>query len=127
MIYFEHERRADRERAFLDRARMRKEIALLGRIGDAEAHAIRGHHAGVAAGVAALAAGFAIERGLIEDDGAALALPERLDLLAVLHQRRHDAFGRFGFVAQELGCADILAQAEPHALGRSLARARPSL
>src|SRR5262249_60647926 len=96
MIHFERKRGADRERALLDRAGMRKQIALLGRIGDAEAHAVRGHHAGVAN----LAAGFAIERALVEDNDATLALAERLDLLAVLHQRRHDTFGRFGLVTQ---------------------------
>ena len=74
MVDFEGQRKARLERAFLDHAGMDEEVAalLLG-IGDAEAHAVGGHHAGVAD----LAARFAVERRLVEDDGAGLALAER--------------------------------------------------
>ena len=95
---------------------------LLG-IGDAEAHALAHHYAGVAD----LAAGFAIERGLVDDHGAVLALAERRDLLAVFHQRRHHALGDLGLIAQEFGGAVLLAQRKPHRLGRCVTRSLPGL
>ena len=81
----------------------------------------RGHRAGVAD----LTAGFGVERRLVEDDRAALALLERGHLLAVAHKRRDHAFGAFGLVAEEIGAADFLAQREPHRFGRRFAGARP--
>ena len=70
VIDVERERRAGLERALLDRADVHEQVAglLLG-VGDAEAHAVGGHHAGVAD----LAAGLAVERRLVDDDRAALA------------------------------------------------------
>src|SRR6516165_6411994 len=82
MIDLELQRRAELERALLHRALVHEEIAgLLLRVGDAEFHAAlaREH-----ACVADLAAGFRIERRLVEDDGTALACLQPLDLLAVL-------------------------------------------
>ena len=64
------ERLADLEGALLDDDVVHEEVAeLLLRVGDAHAHAARRH----GAGVADLAAGFAVERRLVEDDEAALA------------------------------------------------------
>src|SRR5262249_25499685 len=85
------------------------------------AHAIAAHDAGVAD----LTAGLGVKRRLVEDDGAALARPQRVDLLAVLHQRGDDALGAFGLVAQELARAGFFAQAEPHRPGGGVARAGP--
>src|SRR5262245_3198548 len=113
----ERQRHADLERALLNRAGMHEQVAgLLLRVSDAEAHAIRAH----CAGIANLAAGLAIERRLIEHDRAALARLERGHVLAVLYQRRHHTLGRLGVVTQELGRADLLAQAEPYGFRRSL-------
>ena len=67
----------------------------------------------------------AVERRLVEHDGAGLAGFELGDLLAVLHQRGDDAFGALGLVAEEFGGADFLAQRKPYRLLRGLARARP--
>ena len=121
-IDVERERKPGLERAFLDHAGMDEQVAglLLG-VGDAEAHAVGRHDAGIAD----LAAGFAVERRLVEHDGAGLALGQSGDLLAVAHQRGDDAFRGLGLVAQELGGADLLAQREPHGFGRGLAGAGP--
>src|SRR5882762_873032 len=122
MIDRERKRHADLERALLDRAGMHKQIAdLLLRARDAEAHAVGAH----SAGITDLAAGLAIERRLVEHDRTALAFLQRRNLLAALHQRGHNALGGLGVVAQELGRAHLLAQAEPHALGRRFAGALP--
>src|SRR5439155_13780217 len=107
---------------FLDRAGMHKNVArLLLRVGNAHAHPLAGHYAGVAD----LTAGLAVERGLIDENRAALALIERGDLLAVLHQRGNDALCLLGLVAQKLARADLLAQREPDGLGRGFARTCP--
>src|SRR5262245_9578635 len=99
MIDLERERSVGLERALLDCAGMDEYVAgvLLG-VGDAEAHAVAGHHPGVAD----LSAGFAVERGLIEHYGTALAGFERGDLLAVLDQRSDHAFGPLGLIPEEL-------------------------
>ena len=76
-------------------------------------------------GIADLTAGFAVERRLVEDDEAGLAGLHFLHLPAVLQERQHDAFGGLGVVAEEFGGADALLDAEPHGLGRRLARAGP--
>src|SRR6185437_6029030 len=77
------------------------------------------------AGIANLAAAFAIERRLVHHHRAAFALFQLADALAVLDQRGDDALGAFGLVAEEFGDADLLAQAEPDGFGRRFARARP--
>ena len=65
VIDFERQRRAGLQRALLHRAEMHEEIAgLLLRVGDAEAHALAGHHAGVAD----LAAGLRVKRRLVQHD-----------------------------------------------------------
>ena len=101
---------------------MHEEIAglLLG-IGDAEAHALAGHHAGVAD----LAAGLRIKRRLVQDDRAGLAGLQAFDLVAVLHQRADHAFGGLGLVAQEFGGAEFLAQRKPDVLGGGIAASGP--
>ena len=120
MVHVERERQAGLERAFLDHAGVDKNIAgLLLRVGDAEAHAIAGHHAGIAD----LAAGFAVERGLVQHNRAGIAGAERRDLLAVAHQRGDDAFGALGLVAEKLGGADLFAQRRTK---RFRSRPRPS-
>src|SRR5688572_32059779 len=109
MIDLERKRGAGLQRALLDRADVHEQVApLLLSVGDTEAHAVASHHAGVAD----LAAGFAVERRLVDDDSAALAPAERGCLLAILDQRRHHAFGGLGLVAEKLGSARFLAQAE---------------
>ena len=81
VIDLQQQRGAGLQGALLDGAEMHKEIAglLLG-IGDAEPHALAGHHAGVAD----LAAGLRIKRRLVQHDGAGLAGLEAVDFLAVL-------------------------------------------
>jgi hypothetical protein len=93
MIDLERQRRANLERALIDRAGMHEQVAcLLLRLGDAERDPLAAHHAGIAD----LAAGLAVERRLVQDHSAGLALLEGLDLLAVLDQRRDHAFGALG-------------------------------
>ena len=83
---------------------------------------VRRHHAGVAD----LAAGFAVERRLVEHHRAGLALgraprprlPSRTSAATTPSRA-------LGLVAQKLGRAELLAQREPHGFGRGLAGARP--
>ena len=117
-------RLAGHEAADLHLAEVHEEaVGLLLRVGDAEARAVLRFDR---AGVADLAAGLAVERRLVDDDRALVALVERLRLRAVLDQRQHRRLGALGVVAEELGRAEPVAQLEPHALGRRIARARPA-
>src|SRR6185437_8868706 len=72
------------------------------------------------AAIALLAAGFRIEWRLIDEDrgvGPGLCLIDRF----TIDDDRHDlAFGDMGFIAKELGRAQLLAQLEPDSLGRGL-------
>ena len=125
MIDLERDRLAHLQRARLDHAVMEEQaVQLLLRVLDGEARALgaRDH-----AAVADLAAGFGIERRLVDDDDAALALLQRFTALAVLDQRHDLARRRFGLVAEELRRADLLPQLEPERLGRGLAGAGPGL
>src|SRR5262245_5787544 len=71
--------------------------------------------------IADLTAGFAVERGLIDDDRATVAGLQLGDALAVLDQR-YDLAGRgLGVITEELGRAQLLLQLEPQGLGRGLA------
>ncbi len=79
----------------------------------------------IGAGVADLAAQFAIEGRLVGDDQHVLAGTGFVDQLAALDQGQHAALGTVGLVAQELGGAVLVADVEPDALDRSLARALP--
>ena len=91
VIDLERKRGAGLQRALLHRADVHEQVAgLLLRVGDAEAHAVGGHHAGVAD----LAAGLAIERRLVDDHRAALAAFERGDLLAVAAPARRPRLRR---------------------------------
>ncbi len=78
-----------------------------------------------AAGIADLAAGFAVERRLVEHHR------DRRACSGGLHRRTVDDEGAdlrlrgLDGVAEELGRPDLLTQLEPHALGRRLARPRP--
>src|SRR5512143_4006301 len=75
--------------------------------------------------VADLAAGFAVERGLVDEDGTALAVFQILHARAVLDES-DDLTGRgLRLVAEELGCAELLLQLEPELVGYRLAGARP--
>src|ERR1700682_2331965 len=110
------------ERAFLDDAGMHEHIAeMFLSVGDLEAHPLAYEHAGVAD----LAAGFAVERRLVEHHGAVLAFFQRFDFLAVAHERGDDAFCAFGLVAKKLSTAEFFADAEPNRLVRRLAGACP--
>ena len=94
------------QRAFFDRADMGEHVAgIFLRIGDLKAHAVRLQDSGIAD----LAAGFAIERCLIEHDGATLALFQRGNFLTVAHQRGHHASGLLGVVAEKFRCAELFA------------------
>ena len=75
--------------------------------------------------IAFLATRFAIKRRLIDDDASRRSRSGLFDPLAVNHDRENAAGRRPGFVAQELGRADLLLELEPDALGRGLARAGP--
>ena len=67
----------------------------------------------------------AVKRRLVEDEGALFARLEAIDFDAVLDDRADDFLGGLGFVAEEIGRPDPLAQGVPHRLGRRLARSRP--
>src|SRR6201987_2648366 len=122
VVDLERERGADLERAFLQPSGMDEQVPRLAlRIGDGKTHAFAGHDAGVAD----LPARLAVERRLVEDDGAALARAQGIDLLAVLDQRGNDALGGFRLVTEELGGAGLLAQGKPDRLGGGIAGARP--
>ena len=119
VIDLERQRLADLERALLDRAVMHEQVAgLLLRVGHREAHAVGRHRAGVAD----LAAGLAVERRLVDDHRAGLAGLQLGDFLAVADERRDDAFGGLGLVAEELGRAELLAERKPRGRSRGLAR-----
>jgi hypothetical protein len=81
-------------------------VRLLLRVGDLDREAV----AGDGAGVAHLAARFAVERRLVDDDRDLLALPRLLDLDTVAHDGAHQALRLLGVVAEELGRAELLAQ-----------------
>ena len=68
----------------------------------------------------------AVERRLVDDDRALVALAELLDLGAVLDQRQHLRLGDLGLVAEELRRAVPVAQREPDALRRRLAGPDPA-
>ena len=122
MIDLELQGGAHLQRALLHWAQMHEEVAglLLG-VGDAELDALARQQAGVAD----LAAGLRIERRLVEHDRTALAGLQAVGILAVLHQRRHHAFGALGLVAEEFGGAELFAQRKPDVLARGIAGARP--
>src|ERR1700724_1751720 len=96
--------------AFFDQSFVNNQIAefLLG-IVDTEANAARTHDASVAD----LAAGFAIERCLIEDDGSGLARAENRDFLTVLEDRGDKPFRALHVVAQKFRCPGFLLDGEP--------------
>ena len=115
------DRVAHGERAAVQRADMDEQVAQpLLRVG----HRDHGVADADGAGVADLAAGFAVERGLVGDhhDRAGLGA---LDRPAVDHQGGDHALGVGGGVAQELGGTQRLAQVEPDRLDRGVARALP--
>src|SRR6478752_8873354 len=122
VIDLERERGTDFERPFLQPSGMDEHVARLAlRINYGKTHAFARHDAGVAD----LPARLAVERRLVEHDGAALVRAQGVDLLAVLDQRGDDALGGFRLVAEELGGAGLLAQGEPYRLGSGIAGARP--
>src|SRR3974377_607027 len=93
---------------------------LLG-IGDAEFDAL----ARKRAGIADLAARLRIERRLVQNDAAALARFQGIDLLAVLHQRRDRALGTFSLVTEKLARTERFVQWKPDVLGRAVAVCPP--
>ena len=96
MIDLKRERSPRLHGALLDGADMRIDVAgIFLRVGHSEANAVRDHDTGIAD----LPAGFAVERRLIEDDDADLALFQRADFLAIAQNGSDHAFGTFGFVA----------------------------
>ena len=120
-VGLELDRVADRQRPALEPADMDPEIAQpLLRVGDLD----QGRAAADGAGVADLAAGFAVERGLVGDHHDRAGLGAR-DGLAVDDQGGDHALGPRRGVAQELGRPQILAQVEPDRLDRGVARALP--
>src|SRR5580704_6702916 len=96
--------------AFFDQSFVNKQIAefLLG-IVDTEANSVCTHDAGVSD----LAAGFAIERRLIEDDRSGFARTENRDFLTVLEDRGDKSLRALHVVAQKLRCAGFLLDGEP--------------
>src|SRR5665213_1398211 len=77
-------------------------------------------------GIAELAAGLAVKRGLVDDDRDLIAGLSGLGPVAVLEDREDDALGGLGVVAEKLGRPQLLAQREPRGAGRRLARADPT-
>ncbi len=116
---------AELERAMRQAAEMDEELArALLRVAHGELAALRREHR---AGVAHLPARFGVERRLVDDDRGVAAGLGLLNRLAVDDDGDDLALGDMGVIAQELGSADLLAQLEPHLLGRGLARADPAL
>ena len=93
------------------------------RVGDDDLDAVAAHDAGVAE----LAARFAVERRLVEDDGHLVAGARCRDLGTVAHHRHDRALGPLGVVAKELRRADALADREPDRLGRGFTGTGPAL
>ena len=111
------------EAADLDLAEMHEEAVRLPlHVGDAEARAILRLDR---AEITDLPAGLAVERRLVDDDRAVLAFAERFDFLAVLDQRLDHRLGAVAVVAEKLRRAVPVAEREPDAFGRRLARPRP--
>src|SRR5579863_6409905 len=101
------------------RAEMDDQIAgVFLRVAHGELAAGRGEHR---AGVALLAAGFAVERRLVGDDGGLRAGLRLAGFRAANDDRRDLAFGDMGVVAEEFGRAELVTQLEPQPLGRRLA------
>src|SRR5690606_36624672 len=75
--------------------------------------------------IADLAAGLAIERRLIGDESSFLPRADFINGLAVHKQCNHLAFGNLGFIAEELGRTELVAQFEPDGFGRLCPGARP--
>ena len=91
------DRVADLERPLLYYAHMREDFTeLLLRLCHIEMDALRPHDD---ANIAGLPAGFAVERRLVDDDDAFLALLEQLDGLAALEAARPPRLRRLGVVA----------------------------
>src|SRR5262249_12294406 len=67
----------------------------------------------------------AVERRLVQHHLPALAGLELVDFLAVAQERRDDALGALGVVAEEFGRAELFARREPDRFGRRLPRASP--
>src|SRR5262249_16912284 len=104
LIDLERQRRARFHHAFFDSADMRVDIAgIFLRVGDFETNAVGRHDAGVAD----LAAGFTIERRLIEDDAPAPPLFHPLDSLPAAQNGGTPALGALGLVAEKFGGAEL--------------------
>src|SRR5207245_2731793 len=95
---------ADLKRAVPHRAEMEMQLARpLYRIAHCELAAGRRENR---PGVADLAAGFAIERRLVEDDADLVPDLGFRDTFLATQDREDDALGGFGFVAEEFGRSD---------------------
>ena len=127
MVDFEFDGVTGFEASSFDLADMDEQIAeFLLRIGDAEDRAFRPFDD---AGVADLAAAFAIERRLVQNERAFLAGLEVCHLFAAGDERRDDAFRGFGIVAEEFAGAGLVLDLEPKPFRRRFARSpsrRPS-
>src|SRR6185312_10575655 len=116
---------AELERAMRDAALMDEELAgALLRVAHRELAARMREYG---AGVADLAAGFGVERRLVDEDGGVAARLGLFHRLAALDDGDDLALGDMRVIAQEFGGADLVAQLEPHLLGRRLAGADPAL
>ena len=105
-----------------DLAKMDMELAeLLCGVGNGERQPGRGHRSGVAR----LPARFAVERGLVGDDGDGFARIGRPDADAVADKRDDRALTVVARIPGELGRAGRFEDVEPHRGGRALTRARP--
>src|SRR5579884_499972 len=122
VVHFQRQRYAGFKVALFHRAAMDEQIAgMLLRVDDAKPHAVAGHDPGIAD----LTARLAVERRLIEHDGARLALFQRRDFSTVAHQCGNDAFRALGLVAEEFGTAEFFAQAKPDRFVGRFARTGP--
>src|SRR5262249_4746149 len=72
-----------------------------------------------------LAAGFGVERRLVDDDADLVAENSFDEALVAAQYRLDHPLGVFGLVAEELARPDLVAQCEPVGLGRRFARADP--
>ena len=122
LVHFQRDDVAELQRAAGHFSNMGKKLAsALLRIG----HLELGFGRDQRSGVAHLAAGFGVERGLADQHrrlGAGFRLADRF---AVLDDGDDAAFGVVRVVAEKFGGAQFVAQLEPELIGRRLARADP--
>ena len=96
-------------------------LALLLRILDCDSKTFSGDRAGIAL----LAAGFSIERGLVDYDRNNIAFSNGLYFRAIADKRSDNAFGNLGLVSEKFRRTDLILDTEPDRFGCSFTRTSP--